>query len=152
MTSPTTSMRPSTPSASSVSRDRSSGQSRSAAAASTAIRLCSSGIDRSPLRRPASTCATGTPASPDASAPARVEFVSPKTSVQSGRSCASAAAIAGRIVVGVGGVEVEPVARLGQPELRVEDVGELRIPVLAGVEADLLDAGLAQRGARPDRT
>jgi hypothetical protein len=47
-------------------------------------------------------------------------------------------------------VEVEPVARLGQSELRVEDVGKLRIPVLAGVEADLLDAGLAQRGA--DRT
>ncbi len=98
MTSPTTSMRPLTPSASSVSRDRSSGQRSSAAAASTAIRLCSSGIDRSPLRSPASTCATGTPASPAASVPARVEFVSPKTSVQSGRSCASAAAIAGRIV------------------------------------------------------
>ena len=49
--------------------------------------------------------------------------------------------------LGVGGVEVEPVARLGQPELRVEDVGQLRIPVLAGVEADLLDAGLVQRGA-----
>ena len=60
-------MRPGTPSASSVSRDRSSGQRRSAAAASTAIRLCSSGIDRSPLRSPASTCATGTPASPAAS-------------------------------------------------------------------------------------
>ena len=43
-------------------------------------------------------------------------------------------------------MQVEPVARLGQPELRVEDVGELRIPVLAGVEADLLDPGLAQRG------
>jgi hypothetical protein len=40
-------------------------------------------------------------------------------------------------------MEAEPVARLRQPELLVEDVGELRIPVLAGVEADLLDAGIA---------
>ncbi len=48
--------------------------------------------------------------------------------------------------LGVGGVEVEPVARLGQPELVVEDVGELRIPVLAGVEADLLDPCGAQGG------
>ena len=49
--------------------------------------------------------------------------------------------------LGVGGVEVEPVARLGQAELLVEDVGELGVPVLARVEADLLDPGLAQ-GAR----
>ena len=52
--------------------------------------------------------------------------------------------------LGVGGVEVEVVARLGQPELLVEDVGEVAVPVLAGAEADLLDPGFAQRGA--DRT
>src|SRR5437870_2965752 len=49
--------------------------------------------------------------------------------------------------VGGGRVEVEPVAGLRQLELLVEDVGELGIPVLAGVEADLLDARVAQRGA-----
>jgi hypothetical protein len=50
-------------------------------------------------------------------------------------------------------VEVEAVTRLGQFELLVEDVRELGIPVLAGVEADLLDAGLAEscaHGARLD--
>ena len=52
---------------------------------------------------------------------------------------------------GVGGVEVEPVARLGQRELVVEDVGELRIPVLAGVESDLLDAGFAESSAQRAR-
>ena len=75
MTSPTTSIAPGTPSATSVSRERSSGHRRSAATRSTAIRFRSSGIDKSPLRRPASTCATG--AAPAPSTPASVEFVSP---------------------------------------------------------------------------
>ncbi len=100
ITSPTTAVVPGTPSARSVSCERSSGQSRSAAIRSTAIRFRSSGIARSPLRRPASTWATGTPAAAPASAPASVEFVSPKTSVQSGCSRSSAAAIAGRIASG----------------------------------------------------
>ena len=66
------------PRAASVSRERSSGaKSRSAASRSTSIRLRSSGIVRSPLRSPASTWATGTPASHAARAPASVEFVSP---------------------------------------------------------------------------
>ena len=51
---------------------------------STSIRFRSSGIERSKLRSPASTCATGR--SPAASAPARVELVSPITSTQSGCS------------------------------------------------------------------
>ena len=143
-------MRPPTPSVSSVSRERSSGQRSSAAAASTAIRLCSSGIERSPLRRPASTCATRTPASPAASVPAtrRVRVAEDERPV--GPLLLERGCDRRPHRLGVGGVQVEPVARLGQPELRVEDVGELRIPVLAGVETDLLDPGLAQRGG--DRT
>ena len=77
ITSPTTSIRPATLSASSVARERSSGQKRSAEIRSTSMRLCSSGIERSPLRNPASTCATGVAASTAASAPASVELVSP---------------------------------------------------------------------------
>jgi hypothetical protein len=76
ITSPTTSARPGAPSRSSVSRERSSGQRRRVAIRSTFTRLCSSGIDQSPLRRPASTCATGTPAASAAAAPPSVEFVS----------------------------------------------------------------------------
>ena len=76
ITSPTTSARPGTPSRASCVTDLSSGQKSSAASRSTSIRLCSSGIDRSKLRNPASTWATGT-SSPAACAPASVEFVSP---------------------------------------------------------------------------
>ena len=54
------------------------------------MRFRSSGIARSPLRSPASTWATGTPASTPARAPAAVEFVSPMTTTQSGRSAAIA--------------------------------------------------------------
>ena len=49
---------PATPSDASCAAERSSGQSRSAASRSTSIRFRSSGIDRSKLRSPASTCAT----------------------------------------------------------------------------------------------
>ena len=42
-------------------------------------------------------------------------------------------------------MEVEPVGRLRQPELLEEDLGELPVPVLSGVQHDLLDPGLAQR-------
>ena len=41
---------------------------------------------------------------------------------------------------------------LGEPELVEEDLGELAIPVLARVEDDLLDPGLAQGDARAART
>ena len=44
---------------------------------STSIRFRSSGMARSPLRRPASTCATGTAFAAPARPPAAVEFVSP---------------------------------------------------------------------------
>ena len=45
----------------------------------------------------------------------------------------------------VGRVQVEPVGRVRQLELREEDVGELAVPVLAGVQDGLLDACVAQR-------
>ena len=59
ITSPITSIRPGTSSARSVSAERSSGQRRSCAAASTSTRVRSSGIVQSPLRSPASTWASG---------------------------------------------------------------------------------------------
>ena len=43
-------------------------------------------------------------------------------------------------------------AARGSSELLVEDVGEVRIPVLPGVEADLLDAGVARARRRAGRT
>ena len=95
ITSPTTSICPAAPSSRSVAADRSSGQRSSVASPSTSIRARSSGIDRSPLRRPASTCASATPAATAARAPASVEFVSPRTSTTSGVSAASTAAIGG---------------------------------------------------------
>ena len=64
---------------------------------STSIRFSSSGIARSKERRPASTWATGTSSLPAASAPASVEFVSPKTRTTSGRSSSTAASIPGSI-------------------------------------------------------
>ena len=78
ITSPTTSVRAARrPRLRACPRERSSGQRSSAAIRSTSMRLRSSGIARSPLRSPASTCATGTPASAAARAPASVELVSP---------------------------------------------------------------------------
>ena len=111
---------------------------------STSIRLRSSGIARSPLRSPASTCASGTPAALAARAPASVEFVSPYTSTQSGRSARTISSI-GRLHGGdVCGVEVEPVVGLAEAELLEEDLGQLAVPVLAGVGDDLLDSRFAQ--------
>ena len=48
---------------------------------------------------------------------------------------------------GIGAVQVEPVCRLREPELLEEDVGELSVVVLAGVEHDLVDP--CRRAARP---
>ena len=50
------------------------------------IRLISSGIDRSRLRRPASTCASGTPSLAVTSAHASVELTSPTTTTTSAAS------------------------------------------------------------------
>ena len=53
--------------------------------ASVSTRLISSGIERSKLRSPASTCATRTPSFTATSAQAIVLFTSPTTTTQSGR-------------------------------------------------------------------
>ena len=46
--------------------------------------------------------------------------------------------------VGVGGVEIEPVARLGEAELVEEDLGHGVEPVLPRVQDDLFDARIAE--------
>ena len=48
---------------------------------------------------------------------------------------------------GIGGSQVEPVRRLGQPELLEEDRRHRRVPVLARVHDDLVDA--RRRAAQP---
>jgi hypothetical protein len=57
---------------------------RTSEIASVMIRLISSGMVRSPLRRPASTCAMGTPRRTAVRAAATVEVTSPTTTTQSG--------------------------------------------------------------------
>ena len=51
----------------------------------------------------------------------------------------------GRQRVDVGGAQVEAVRRLGERELLEEDGRELVVPVLTGVDDDLVEARLAQR-------
>ncbi len=55
------------------------------------------------------------------------------------------AANGGRQRLDVGRPQVEPVRGLGQAELLEEDPRELVVPVLAGVDDDLVDPRLAQR-------
>ena len=61
----------------------------SSESSSATIRLISSGIVRSKLRRPDSTWATAIPIFAAVSAAARVELTSPGTTTRSGRSAAS---------------------------------------------------------------
>ena len=55
------------------------------------------------------------------------------------------AAHGGRQRLDVGRAEVEPVRGLRQPELLEEDLRELVVPMLAGVDDDFLDLRLAER-------
>ena len=129
----------------SVSRERSSGQSRRPAMRSTSIRFRSSGIERSPLRRPASTWASGI-AGGDGRPRAgerRVRVAEDERRVGPLRLERRGDARLHR--ARVGRVQVEPVLRLRQVELLEEHLRELAVPVLAGVEDDLLDPALAQR-------
>ena len=48
--------------------------------------------------------------------------------------------------LGVRGVQIEAVARLGEAELVEEDLRQRVVPVLPRVEDDLVDPGVAQRG------
>ena len=77
--------------------------------------------------------------------------MSPKTTAASGRSRSSASAIPGQHRVDVARVRLQPVGGLGQPELLEEHVRELAVVVLARVDDDLLDAGLAQRDRQRTR-
>ena len=88
---------------------------------STSMRFSSSGISRSPLRSPASTCATGTPLSTPERAPASVEFVSPYEDQVGGLTLHGRRN--GRLHRGgLGRVQVEAVAGLGDAELVEEDL------------------------------
>ena len=74
------------PSAARLARPLGSLTSRRSATASVTIRLTSSGMARSKLRRPASTWATGMCSLTAVRAQARVELTSPTTTTRSGRS------------------------------------------------------------------
>ena len=135
---------PARPRARAAPRERSSGQSSSAESRSTAIRFRSSGIVEVEAPQPRLDV-RDRGSSPAACAPASVEFVSPKTSTQSGRSASIASRIAGRHRARVGGAQVEPVARLGEAELVEEDLRELAVVVLPRVQHDLVDPRLPER-------
>ena len=133
------------PRAASCARERSSGQRRSCASRSVSMRLRSSGIERSPLRRPASTCASGMPCSDAASAPRerRVRVAVDERPVGPLVDVAPEGARAAS--PGVGGSQIERVPRLFEPELLEEHLRELAVVVLPGVQHDLLDSPLAER-------
>ena len=116
-----------------------------ARARSTSIRLRSSGIERSPLRRP------GLDVGERDAAPRRRRARRRASSSCRRRRAPSPAAPLERggdprlHRARVGGVQVEPVLRLRQVELVEEDLRELAVLVLAGVQDDLLDPAVAQR-------
>ena len=71
--------------------------------------------------------------------------MSPRTRTASGRSDVDDAAHGGCQRLDVGRAEVEPVRGLREPELLEEDLRELGVPMLAGVDDDFLDPRLAER-------
>ena len=88
------------------------GQSSKAETWSVRTRLSSSGMPRSNDRNPASTCAMGIPSLAAASAPAKVEFVSPYTITMSGLRRSSSASIAPSIFPVVSPCLPEPISKL----------------------------------------
>ena len=94
---------------------------------STAIRLRSSGIERSKLRSPASTCATGTLARRRARRRASSSCRRRRAPSRAARARPPRGS-RGAIACGVGGVQVEPVARLREAELLEEDLRTSRGP------------------------
>ncbi len=135
---------PGTPSASRIARERSSGHRSRSATPSTSMRLCSSGIVRSPERIPASTWASGMPVSRAARAPGerRVRVAEDDDRVRPlGRDRSHDSGLHG---VDVARVRFEPVGRLGEPELLEEDVGQLAVVVLPRVQHDLVDPRLPE--------
>ena len=144
ITSPTTWISPATPSPRRIAAERSSGANRIAEAASTSIRLRSSGIERSPLRSPASTWATGRPGGGPGPGERRVGVAVDEHQCRArggGSRPQSAASIDGD----VRGAEVERDGGLVELELLEEDGRQRGVPVLAGVDDELLDPGVAER-------
>jgi len=76
------------------------------------MRLISSGMLRSKLRKPASTCATLMPSLAHTSVQARVELTSPTTTTQSGRSCSHTGSKAAITLAVCTACEPEPTPRL----------------------------------------
>ena len=145
ITSPTTSTRPRTPSAASVSARALVGAEQERGDRSTSIRFRSSGIERSPLRSPASTCAMrhARARGRARAGERRVRVAVDEHPVGPLRS--SAAAIRGRIAAASAVRRSSAVARLREPELLEEDLRQLAVVVLAGVQHDLVDSPLPQR-------
>ena len=117
-------------------------------AASATIRLISSGIVRSKLRRPDSMWATGMPSFAAVSAAASVELTSPGTITRSGRSSSrtgSRRSIMRAVCCGVAaGADLEHVVGRRHAELLEEDLRHQPVVVLAGVD----DRVAARRAAR----
>ncbi len=92
----------------------------------------------SPLRKPASTWATGMSSFLASMEQASVEFTSPTTSTQSGRAFWQISSKATMILAVCGGVAaaagLQVVIGLGNPQLVEEDVAHLPVVVLAGVD------------------
>ena len=119
--------------------------------ASATIRLTSSGIVRSKLRRPDSTWATGMPSFAAVSAAARVELTSPGTITRSGRSSSrtgsSRSIVARRLLRVAAGADLEHVVGRRHAELLEEDLRHQPVVVLAGVDDRVATVRQARRAA-----
>ena len=111
---------------------------------SVSTRLISSGMPRSKLRSPASTCATGTPFFTATSVQASVELTSPTTTTQDGLEVVddrleTAHHLGGLHRVRTGAhLEVEVGPR--QAQVSEELVAHVGVVVLAGVDEDVRQA------------
>ena len=114
---------------------------------SVSTRLISSGIVRSQLRSPASTCATRTPSLPATSAQARVELTSPTTTTQSGCSrdhYALERQHDPRRLLGVRpAADAEVDVRFGHSQIAEERLRHRVVVMLPGVNEDLRDLAAA---------
>ncbi len=151
MVLPTSAMAASgTPSRRRLSTASSQCTSRSSARRSVMMRLISSGIVRSPERRPASRCATGTPSLAAARVAPSVELTSPGTTMAAGGSGASTASTPRDDGGGLRGLraraDAEVVGRLRQAELLQERAGQRAVVVLARVQDLDGDVGLRAQG------